>query len=147
MLKSSLNFQKFINFTGRILRIKNAKFSGYRYYMNTNIHGDFQISVSVTLTPNIWKIVSERKSHFAHSAWARIIFPFLYSFSNLYNIANVLNLSRIRFNIWGPLQEIVSVQNLAVRLCEDSNAWKFLRLYLLSLVTNWSIMIGGVKAT
>ena len=33
----------------RILRIKNAKFSGYCFYMNTNIWGDFQICVSVTL--------------------------------------------------------------------------------------------------
>ena len=101
-------------------------FQGIIYYMNANIHGDFQISVSVPLTPNIWKIVSERKRHFAHSAWSRIIFPVLHSFSNLYNIANVLNLSRITFHIWGPQQEIVSVQNFTVRFCEDSNAWKFL---------------------
>ena len=33
----------------RILRIKNAKFSGYCFYMNTNIYGDFQICISVPL--------------------------------------------------------------------------------------------------
>ena len=33
----------------RIVRIKNAKFSGYCFYMNKNIHGDFQICISVPL--------------------------------------------------------------------------------------------------
>ena len=34
----------------RILRFKNAKFSGYCFYMNTNIYGYFQIYVSVPLS-------------------------------------------------------------------------------------------------
>ena len=33
----------------RILRIKNAKFSEYCFYMNTNIQGDFQICISLPL--------------------------------------------------------------------------------------------------
>ena len=33
----------------RVLRIKNAKFSGYFFRINTNIHGDFQICISVPL--------------------------------------------------------------------------------------------------
>ena len=33
----------------RIPRIKNAKFSGQYFYMNTNISVDFQICISVTL--------------------------------------------------------------------------------------------------
>ena len=33
----------------RIFRIKNTKYSGHCFYMNTNIHGDFQICVSVPL--------------------------------------------------------------------------------------------------
>ena len=33
----------------RILRIKNAKFSGYCLYMDTNIYWDFQICISVPL--------------------------------------------------------------------------------------------------
>ena len=33
----------------RILRIKNAKFSGYCFYMNTKIKEDFQICIGVTL--------------------------------------------------------------------------------------------------
>ena len=55
MLKISLLFKKFTNFTGkcaniyRILRIKNAKFPGYCFYINTNIYGDFQICISVPL--------------------------------------------------------------------------------------------------
>ena len=40
----------------RILTIKNAKFSGYYFYMNLNIWGDFQIWISVLLTKiqNLW---------------------------------------------------------------------------------------------
>ena len=34
----------------RILTIKNAKFSGYHFYMNLNIKGDFQICISVPLS-------------------------------------------------------------------------------------------------
>ena len=33
----------------RIPRIKNAKFSEYYFYLNTNIYGDFQICISVPL--------------------------------------------------------------------------------------------------
>ena len=33
----------------RILTIKNAKFSGYYFYTNSNIRGDFQICISVPL--------------------------------------------------------------------------------------------------
>ena len=33
----------------RILRIQNAKFSGYYFHMNTNIWRDFQICISVPL--------------------------------------------------------------------------------------------------
>ena len=34
----------------RILKIQNANFSGYYFYMNTNIWRDFQICISVPLT-------------------------------------------------------------------------------------------------
>ena len=34
-----------------ILRTKNVKFSGYYFYFNTNLWGDFQIGISVPLTP------------------------------------------------------------------------------------------------
>ena len=33
----------------KIVRIKNVNFSGYCFYMNTNIQGDFQIFISVPL--------------------------------------------------------------------------------------------------
>ena len=48
MLKISLLFKKFTNF--RIIRIKNAKFSEYCFYMNTNMQGDFEICISVPLS-------------------------------------------------------------------------------------------------
>ena len=52
ILKISLLFNKFTNFTANnsiILRIRNAKFSGYYFYRNTNIKRDFQICFSVPL--------------------------------------------------------------------------------------------------
>ena len=53
MLKISLFFKKNTNFTGVnksiIVMIKNAKFSGYYFYKNSNIFGDFQICISVPL--------------------------------------------------------------------------------------------------
>ena len=56
MLKISLLFKK--NTTvrvnnSRILTIKNAKFSGHYFYTISNIWGDFQICISVTLTSNL----------------------------------------------------------------------------------------------
>ena len=42
MLKISLLFKN-------LLRIKNTKFSGYCFYLNINIYGDFQICISVPL--------------------------------------------------------------------------------------------------
>ena len=33
--------------------IKNAKFSGYYIYINTNIQGDFQICISVSLSDHV----------------------------------------------------------------------------------------------
>ena len=52
MLKISLLFKKFTIFTGNnsiILRIKNAIFSEYCFYMNTNMQEDFQICISLYL--------------------------------------------------------------------------------------------------
>ena len=43
----------------RILRIKNAKFSGYCFYMNTNIQGDFQICIRLPLRGHY----SQKQSH------------------------------------------------------------------------------------
>ena len=53
MLKTSLLLKKFTNFTdnnSRILKIKNAKFSGYCFYININIYRGFQICISVPLS-------------------------------------------------------------------------------------------------
>ena len=49
MLKISLLFKKFTSRANnlRTLRIKNMKFSGYCFCMNTNIYGDFNICISV----------------------------------------------------------------------------------------------------
>ena len=49
MLKIILNSQTSRVNNSRILRIKNAKFCGYCFYMNRNIKGDFQICISVHL--------------------------------------------------------------------------------------------------
>ena len=44
------NLQTLRTNNSRIPRIKTAKFSWYCFYMNTNIWGDFQICVRVSLT-------------------------------------------------------------------------------------------------
>ena len=53
MLKISLRLKKLHGTSQiknlRILRIKNAKFSGYCFYMNTTTKEDFQICISVPL--------------------------------------------------------------------------------------------------
>ena len=51
MSKISLLFKKSTSRANnwRILRIKNAKFEGYCFYTNTNIQGNFQICISVSL--------------------------------------------------------------------------------------------------
>ena len=41
----------------RILKIKNAKFSGHYFYMNLNIYGDFQICISV---PNYFGMITRK---------------------------------------------------------------------------------------
>ena len=53
MLKISLLFKKIQTLrlnNSRILTIKNAKFSGYHFYINLNIYADFQICISVPLS-------------------------------------------------------------------------------------------------
>ena len=47
MLKISLLFKKDAN--SRIFTIKNAKFSGHYFYVNSNIWEDFQICITVHL--------------------------------------------------------------------------------------------------
>ena len=49
MLKVSLLLQASRTNNSRILQIKNAKFLGYCFHVNTNIQGDFQICISVPL--------------------------------------------------------------------------------------------------
>ena len=50
--------------------IKNAKFSGYYFYMNSNIWWDFQICISVPLTFN------KNKLHKTLDYWSRDILHF-----------------------------------------------------------------------
>ena len=52
MLKISPLFNKFTNLpviSSKALWIKKAKFSGYCFYMNTNLRRDFQIYIDVPL--------------------------------------------------------------------------------------------------
>ena len=44
----------------KILRIKNVKSSGYCFYLYTYIWGDFQICISVPLSPNMGKGGTEK---------------------------------------------------------------------------------------
>ena len=49
----------------RIFTTNNAKFSGYYFYMNFNIQGDFQICISVPLT-NVTIIVKVAMVTYTH---------------------------------------------------------------------------------
>ena len=51
--KSIIWWNFFVVFSVKIFRIKNARFSGYCFYMNTNICGDLQICISVPLIENL----------------------------------------------------------------------------------------------
>ena len=59
MLKSSLLLGKVqtlrVN-NSRILKIQNAKFSGYYFHMNTNMWRDFQICISVPLNVHVGRL-------------------------------------------------------------------------------------------
>ena len=43
------NLAPFHVYNSIIPRIKNAKFSGYCFYLNTNLYGDLQICINVPL--------------------------------------------------------------------------------------------------
>ena len=62
----------------RILPIKNAKLSGYYFYMNLNMWGDFQICISVPLSfpvnDDCMKIANVAELSFLHPK--RSIFRF-----------------------------------------------------------------------
>ena len=56
----------------RILRTKNAKFSGYCFYVNTNIYWDFEtcISVPLNILRNSWEIRKKIPTHlFSYKIW------------------------------------------------------------------------------
>ena len=41
----------------RILTVKNAKFSGYHFYMNLNIYGDFRFCISVATFKKTFSLI------------------------------------------------------------------------------------------
>ena len=45
----------------RILRIQNVKFSGYYFYVNTNIQRDFEICISVPLNHTISEKIPKKR--------------------------------------------------------------------------------------
>ena len=57
------HFANFMVYNLRIPRIKNAKFLGYFFYMNTNIYGDFQICIGVPLIIIKMKMKMKNRSH------------------------------------------------------------------------------------
>ena len=50
MLKSSVRLKKYKLCGSITFRTENVKFSGYYFYLNTDIWGGFQICISVALT-------------------------------------------------------------------------------------------------
>ena len=63
----------------RILRIKNAKFSGYYFYMNANISWDFQICICVPVI--FQKLINYTKSSSFHDAAAGLSYFLILHFS------------------------------------------------------------------
>ena len=57
----------------KILRIKNANFSGYCFYMNTIVYGDFQICIGVLLIKG--KIVLLFQENDSHNLYFRSSHP------------------------------------------------------------------------
>ena len=62
----------------RILRIKNAKFSGYCFYMNPNIQWNFQICINVTLNLIIKILIVVFFLCFPFHGWSFCNFPWLF---------------------------------------------------------------------
>ena len=77
LLKINLLFRKLTNLNNsKIVRIKNAKFSGHHFYMDINIYGGFQICISVPLIVFIskaWNLISLNvKSSYINSCRSHI---------------------------------------------------------------------------
>ena len=72
----------------RIHRIKNAKFSGYCFYMNNNIKGDFQICISVALSElDLWKY--DLKFIWNLFKFFRTLFIYLWFENNLHDLLHL----------------------------------------------------------
>ena len=138
------NLQNSLTNNSRILRIKNAKFSGCCFYINTNLLGDFQICISVPL-------ICQRKVHKSEGTHRRDV---LYTFQFLFLLLAIFRLpfcfSRSKFSLvarWNSLvarYSLLSYSLLVVKLlvthCKIRSVlvaevarWKN------SLVTHWKI--------
>ena len=79
----------------RILRIKNAKFWGFCFYVNTNILGDFQICISVPLI----RVITMWWSHFSKLKPLRVSEEVMKSFLNIKNFKNRRKVMQAFFSI------------------------------------------------
>ena len=88
----------------RILRIKNAKFSGYCFYMNANISWDFQICISIPLI--FQKLINYTKSSSFHTAAVGLCYFVILHFSvkrggviSIYNSELFETAQKMKFSI------------------------------------------------
>ena len=90
----------------RILRIKIAKFSGYYFYMNTNILEDFQICISVPLRSQPLRNIDSNRSFFEFStAFLKSLFPLVsfytpWKYPKTFDFLNVCRGYRKRSVAW-----------------------------------------------
>ena len=73
----------------RILRIRNAKYAGYCFYVNRNIYGDFQICICASLNLRahapIWLIFQapDLSAHLSNKLGIQRIFSGFKNYSNV----------------------------------------------------------------
>ena len=94
----------------RALRIKNAKFSEYRFHMNTNMLRDFQICISVHL-------INYLKQNVIAKIWAtRTLFQMI-------KIHKFLYLPVSKYSLTLSWRRTLSYRNQSIDLLRQSRNW------------------------
>ena len=91
----------------KILRIQNAKFSGYHFYMNTNIWRDFQICINVPLIISFWALYDWCIMVLLNVLWMIVIIRTCYWYYNSNSLA-IQQIGLKRNFLWRRAQIIAS---------------------------------------
>ena len=101
----------------QILRIENAKFSGYCFYMNTNIQGDFKICISVPLILEL-NLINLQLSSWKNQLPRHSYFPEL--FLLLFTTSTVELTSHIVFLCFKDVNECAEGKDNCDQLCTNT---------------------------